>query len=829
MDPLSGWGLDVPWWSIVLESLLVFSVLGFTGAPLWVWSPAVLALLFVLGAPLIVLIGAAVVLALFVVRPIRRVLFSGPLMRLLDSKNLLPRISPTEQAAIEAGSVWIEGELFSGKPDFKRILSQPYPTLTAEERAFLEGPVEELCKTATDWEIQTARDFPDSFWKLIRKERFFGMIVPKKYGGHKFSAAANSAVVAKLSGHSYPMAITVMVPNSLGPAELLTHYGTPEQQDYFLPRLAAGTLKPAFALTEPTAGSDAGSMLARGVVFRDESGEPMIRLNWNKRYITLASISELLGLAFKLEDPENILGKGKRPGITCALIPTDTPGVVLGMRHDPLGVAFVNAPTKGHDVVLPVDAIIGGADGAGRGWIMLTECLSAGRGISLPATSVGSVKYLFKAVSAHALIRKQFGVSIGRFEGIQEVLARIGGFAYLMDAARIYTVGALDQGASPAVVTAIVKYNLTELSRKAVNDAMDIMAGNGISMGPRNTIGGIYMSSPIAITVEGANILTRTLIIFGQGAIRCHPWAYRQVKAIQSRDVKAFDYAFWSHVGHVVRNAFRMVLLGASRGYLAGASGVRGPAARYVRRMKWVSAAFAFWADVAMITLGGKLKRKEMITGRFADILSWMYLATATIWRYETDGRIEKDRAYFHWSMDYAMARIQAAFEGLFANMKVPGFTWFIRGPVMLVARMNSMGRAPSDKLSSKVARLMQIPGAQRSRLTHGCYVPAADKPGLGRLEEALVMAYEAGKISKKVYKAVRKGKIAKYPKGTQNERAAAAGVISEEEFKLMQKAERVCSEAIQVDAFNEKDYFHHHQMPREPEMKPMRFAAMAA
>ncbi len=804
---------ETPWWAVTLGSLLIFGLLGFTGSPLWIWSVAIIALLYALGAPLWLATAAVILVTLLLLKPLRRALLSRPMMRMLDALGVLPRISATEKFAIEAGTVWVEGELFSGRPNFRRILAEPYPTLTEKEQAFVDGPVEALCSSVTDWEIRTAREFPPEVWDIIRHERLFGLIVPRKYGGHRFSAAANSATVSKLNSHSYPLGITVMVPNSLGPAELLIHYGTREQQEYFLPRLADATLTPAFALTELEAGSDAGAIRATGEVFRDQNGEVKICLNWRKRYITLAAIADLLGLAFKLKDPENLLGQGTNPGITCALVHTDTPGVVVGDRHDPLGVPFVNAPTEGHNVIVTPDAIIGGAEGAGRGWQMLMECLAAGRGISLPASSVGTAKSVFLIASAHAVVRRQFGLPLGKFEGVQEALARIGGFAYLMDAARIYTVGAIDQGAAPAVVTAIVKYNLTELGRKVVIAGMDITAGNGISLGPRNSIAHNYISIPIAITVEGANILTRTLMIFGQGAIRCHPWAYKEITALERHDVTAFDYAIWGHLGHIVRNGFRAVLLGLSRGRLAGAAGVRGPAARYVRRLKWASASFAFLADIAMVSLGGQLKRKEMITGRFADIFSWMYLATATIRRFEAEGRRSEDRPYFRWAMDYALARIQEAFDGLYANVRVPGLTWLLRGPVALYSRFNSLGRDPSDRLSHKVAQLMQTPGEQRSRLTAGCYKPAADQPGLGKLEAAFTLACEADQIMSRVSAAVRKRVLSRRPKRTLAERAADAGIITAAELELVRRSDAARLEAIQVDSFDPETYRRHHQV----------------
>ena len=526
--PLYDFFTDVPTWAAVSGIVVVLLGLGYTGASLLIWAIAGAVALYGFAAPvwLWAVYGA---LALVMNVPIlRQLMFSGPIMRLLNALNFLPTISETEQTAIEAGNVWVEGELFSGKPDVKRILNEPYPGLTPEEQAFLDGPVEELCRVTREWDVYQEKKLPDEAWEIIKRERFFGMIIPESYGGLGFSPMANSAVVQKLSSRSGPLAVTVMVPNSLGPAELLIHYGTQEQRDHYLPRLATGEEIPAFALTEPNAGSDAGAISSTGEVFRGENGELMLRLNWKKRYITLAAISTVLGLAFKLNDPENVLGKGTKLGITCALIPTDTEGVVLGRRHNPLGVPFYNCPTDGHDVVVPIDAIIGGADGAGQGWRMLMESLAAGRGISLPASASGGVKLVYRVASAHAKVRKQFGLPIGLFEGIEEPLARIGGFNYLMEAARRYTCGAIAQGKAPAVVSAIAKYNLTELQRKTINDGMDILGGNAISWGPRNLLAAPYMNTPIGITVEGANILTRTLMIFGQGAIRSPPLYIRR-------------------------------------------------------------------------------------------------------------------------------------------------------------------------------------------------------------------------------------------------------------------------------------------------------------
>lgn len=801
----------VPGWAAAAGVLLVLAVLGYTGARLWIWAAAGAVALYGFGTPVWLWVVYGVLVLLFNVPPIRRALISAPLMKIVKAAGLLPKISTTEQTAIEAGTVWVEGDLFSGKPDFKRILDEPYPELTEEEQAFLDGPVEELCRVTNDWEVWKNRALPKEAWDLIRREKFFGMIIPKEYGGLGFSALANSSVVHKIASRCGPLSTTVMVPNSLGPAELIIHYGTQRQREYYLPRLARAEEIPCFALTEPGAGSDAGAISANGVVFQDEDGQLKLKLNWNKRYITLAAVSTILGLAFKLRDPDNLLGKGENPGITCALIPTDTPGVVLGKRHDPLGVPFINAPTEGHDVILPIDVIIGGAEGAGNGWRMLMESLAAGRGISLPASSSGGAKAVFRIASAHATVRKQFGLPIGKFEGIEEPLARIGGFNYLMEAARKYTLGAIDQGAAPAVVTAMMKYNLTELSRKIINDGMDILGGNAISRGPRNLLAHGYINMPVAITVEGANILTRTLMIFGQGAIRCHPYAYKEIKALAEGDVRAFDAAFWGHVGHIVRNDFRSFLLSVTRGYLAG-SPVSGPSARYVRKLAWASAAFAYVADIAMVAMGGELKRKEKLTGRFADIFSWMYLASATLRRFEAEGRRAEDLPFFHWSMQYALARIQEGFDGLFQNMKVPGLTWLLRGPVALWSRINTIGKAPSDTIGQQVAQLMQVPGEQRERLVAGTYLPNDKTEALGRLENAFHLAVQSDAIARKIYAAVKAGQLPKDRPAKLVRQAAEGGVITADEARRIQEAEAARQDAIQVDSFTQEVYETHYQ-----------------
>ncbi len=806
MDALAFFA-GTPGWAAALGIAVVFLALGFTGAPLWMWAAAGLVALVGFGAPVWAVAAFAVLALVFNVPALRRPLSAG-VMKLMKALEFLPVISETEQEAIDAGTVWVEGELFSGKPDAKRLLAQPYPDLTPEEQAFLDGPVEELCRMTNDWDVWQRRDLSPEVWAKLKADRFFGLIVPKEYGGHGFSPSANSAIVAKTASASSTLGITVMVPNSLGPAELLSHFGTQAQKDHWLPKLATGEAIPCFALTEPGAGSDAGAIQSSGVVFRDADGDLALRLNWNKRYITLAAIADVLGLAFKLRDPENLLGKGEHLGITCALVPTTTPGVVIGRRHDPLGVPFYNCPTEGHDVVVKLDeAVIGGRDGCGRGWRMLMQSLAAGRGISLPASATAGIKQAARVAGAHALVRKQFGLSIGKFEGIEEPLARIGGWAYATEAARRYTNGALDGGAAPAVVTAMMKYQTTELSRKAINDAMDILGGNAISRGPRNPLASAYAGQPVSITVEGANILTRTLMIFGQGAIRCHPYALKEMQALVSGDVQAFDAAFWPHIGHVVRNATRGVLLSLTRGRLAS-SPVAGPTARYWRTMAWASATFAFLADLAMGTLGGDLKRKEKLTGRFADIFAWMYVGTAVLRRWEAEGRRSEDLPFVHWSMQHAFARMQDAFDGLFANLRVPGATWLFRGPIAAWSRVNRLSAEPSDAVGGKVAAALLSPGAQRDRLFAGVFTSDDPTHALGRFETAMAICWEAEGVAAKIKGAVRSKVLPREHPTTLVPLAVEKGVITADEAALVARAEAARADAIQVDSFSPDEYF---------------------
>ena len=803
-------------------SILVLLLLGFFAAPLIIWGLFGLILLCGFGASGTVLVVFSAVIIIFLITPLRAALISNGVMKLMKKLGVVPKISATERTALEAGVVWIEKDLFSGKPDFEKIMAEPYGKLTAEEAAFMNGPVEELCKLCNPWKIWKNKEIPKDVMNFLNDKGFFGMIIPKEYGGLGFTAMAHSEVVMKVASRSLPVSITVMVPNSLGPAELLIHYGTDQQKKHWLPRLARGQEIPCFGLTEPQAGSDAGSITSSGVVFKNAEGKLCIRINWNKRWITLASISTVLGLAFRLRDPDKLLGTTEDLGITCALIPSNTPGVVIGRRHDPLTVPFHNCPTQGKDVeVVLEDAVVGGLAGVGLGWSMLMESLAAGRGVSLPAQSTGGAKLAFRTASSHALVRKQFGVSIGKFEGIEEPLARIGGTTYGLEAVRRFTLGALDKGLKPPVVTAMIKYQATEMGRRVVNDAMDIMGGAGISLGHRNLIAEGYMATPIGITVEGANIMTRTLIVFGQGALRCHPFAFDEVAAIEAGNVKQFDRAFWGHIGHVVRNLCRSILLSLTRGYLASVPANVHPKIRiHYRRLTWASATFAILADIAMGSLGGQLKSKEKITGRFADIFSNMYMATCALRRFKEDGQPEEDLPYLQFFLKHSMVEIQKGFDGLFDNLKIPLLRWFFKGVLGAWSRINSMGSQATDGWSHLISQSMMTAGPQRDRLTGGIYWVSEATHGIeqvksraaaddqtARLEHAFIIVTKAEAAEKKIRQAIKAGSIPKKKGPASWSDALAKKIISEDEFRLLSEADKVRYDAILVDDFSETEY----------------------
>lgn len=730
----------------------------------------------------------------------------GFAIRQIKKRKLMPRISDTERAALTAGDVWVEGELFSGKPNWGRILAEAYPKLTAEEQAFVDGPVEEVCSMVDDWEVYQTKELPQEVWSFLKKHNFFGLAIPKEHGGYGFGALACSSVYGKLGMHSMALSSVVLIPNSIGPAELIHLYGTDEQKEYFLPRLATGEEMPCFALTEPRAGSDAASITSHGVLFKGDDGELHIKLSFEKRYITLAPITTLIGLAFRLSDPDNLLGKGTDVGITCGLVDASLPGVETGRHHDPMGIPFPNGPLKGKNVVIPVNRIIGGVDYAGKGWAMLMEALSGGRAISLPSGATAGVKALARGVGAYAAVRKQFGMPIGVFEGIEEPLARIGGRAYLMEATRVFTCGAVDSGSKPAVASAIAKYNTTELARMSANDGMDVMGGKAICRGPRNPLLPGYMSAPIGITVEGANILTRTLITFGQGALRCHPFMLEEIEAIEAEDPVRLRKAMFGHIAHVVRNRFRSWFLSLTRGVFAR-SPVRGPERRYYKKLTWASARFAYLADLAVAGLGPKLKAKGKLAGRFADVLSWMYIATATLRRYHEEGRRAEDLPLLDWSLQHALQQIQIGFEGIYRNFEFPLVGWWFRGPASWMARINPISLGPSDQLGHKIARILQTPGSQRDRLTTGLLSPSNTKAVFGVLNDALEKAVEAAPIEAKIVRAARKKKIAKGTVADMVEAAQAADIITEAEGRIVLEADALRTEVLTVDDYSHEEW----------------------
>jgi acyl-CoA dehydrogenase len=744
--------------------------------------------------------------SLLTVRPLRRALISARLLRIF--RRIMPPISETEREALEAGTVWWEGELFGGRPDWDKLFGLPPPKLSDEEQAFLDGPVEELCTMIDDWNItHERRDLPPEVWRFLKEKGFFGMIIPKRYGGLEFSAQGHSAVVMKVASASMTAAVTVMVPNSLGPAELLLHYGTEAQKDYYLPRLARGEEIPCFALTGPEAGSDAGAMPDRGVVCRGEHQGKKdvlgIRLKWEKRYITLGPVATVIGLAFRLFDPEHLLGGEEDLGITLALVPADAPGVKIGRRHIPMGIPFQNGPNWGENVFVPIDAIIGGRERAGQGWRMLMESLAAGRSISLPAVSCGAGKLACRATGAYARVRRQFNVPIGKFEAVEEALARIAAYSYMMDAARTLTARAVDGGEKPAIASAIVKYQLTEHMRRVVNDAMDIQGGAGICLGPRNFMGRVYQALPISITVEGANLLTRALIIYGQGAVRCHPYVLKEMEAVAdenpSRGLRAFDDALFRHLRYTAGNAARAFWAG-----LTGARFVRtnedGPARRYVQQLTRLSAAFALLSDAAMMTLGGSLKRKEKISGRFADVLSAMYLASAVIKRFEDDGRPPEDAPLMRFACDYCLNEAEKTLVVILKNF-----------PSRLIARIVGalafpLGRrhqVPGDEMDPDCAKLLMEPSAARDRLTRGVYVSKRPEHAIGRIEDALPKVIAAESLERRLRKLLDEEPSLLGDHDAQVEAAHSRNILSAQEADLVRAAYAARRAAVAVDDFD--------------------------
>jgi len=788
------------------QSLLRTSAL--LAAILFLWTfiacPSVLFLATVWGLFLLVTIPLNVPV-------LRRAWLSAPVLRVF--RSIMPEVSKTEREALEAGSVWWESEFFKGCPDWRRLQNLPKPALREDEQAFINGPVETLCGMLDDWQItEEQHDLPEEVWTYIREQGFFGMIIPKAYGGLAFSALGHSSVVMKIASRSITAAVTVMVPNSLGPAELLLHYGTDEQRSHYLPRLARGEEIPCFALTGPEAGSDAASIPDHGVVCRgDVGGEEVvgIRLNWEKRYITLGPVATILGLAFKLYDPERLLGGDEEIGITLALIPTSTPGIDIGRRHFPLNMAFQNGPNSGRDVFIPMEYIIGGQERVGQGWRMLMESLAAGRSISLPALAAGAGKLATRASVAYARIRKQFKLPIAYFEGVEEVLVRIIGQTYVIDAARTLTAIAVDQGEKPAVASAIVKYQLTERMRELIRDAMDVHGGSGICLGRNNILGRVYQSIPISITVEGANILTRTLIVFGQGAIRCHPYVFKEMMASRNdrggeQAVRDFDEALFGHIGLVTANIARSLWLGLTRAsYLRLPDELgQGFCARYYRNLTRMSVGFALLTDFSLLTLGGSLKRRERLSGRLADILGNLYLATAALKRFADDGQPEADRPLVAWACEDSLYRIQEAMYGLFENLPNRPLAWFAQHLIFPLGRSYAL---PADTLGHRLVGPFLEPSEARDRLTQGIYIPNEPQDALAKIEAALDLVIDTAPLEKRLREAHsddgRQSSTVLDP-DARLQAAVAAGVINDDEAALLIRTHKAIRAVIDVDDF---------------------------
>jgi acyl-CoA dehydrogenase len=757
----------------------------------------------------LMIIFAVSLLVLLGVRVIRRNLLTRPVFAAY--RKVLPHMSDTEREALEAGTVWWEGELFRGDPDWSKLLAYPVPSLTAAEQSFLDIEVDEACRLVDEWKVtHELQDLPAEAWRYLKEKGFLGMIIPKRYGGLEFSAYAHSQVVTKLSTRSSALSVSVMVPNSLGPAELLLHYGTEEQKNHYLPRLAKGLEVPAFALTSPWAGSDAASIPDHGIVCRGlwQGRETLgMRVTWDKRYITLAPVCTLLGLAFRLYDPEGLLGDKKDIGITCALVPHDHPGVDTCRRHFPLNAMFMNGPTRGQEVFMPLDFIIGGPAMAGQGWRMLMECLAAGRSISLPASNTGMAQLATRAVGGYARVRSQFKMAVGRFEGVEEALTRMGASTYLMDATRKMTAGAVDLGEKPSVVSAIAKYHVTERARQVVNDGMDVIGGKGICLGPSNFLGRAYQQVPIGITVEGANILTRSLIIFGQGAIRCHPFLLKEMEAALNADTRQglvdFDRALWAHIGFTIKNGFRALWLGMTGSHFVGVQADVAPEMhRYYQQLTRFSAAFAFLSDISLLVMGGSMKRREKLSARLGDILAQMYLMSATLKRYEAEGRQQADAPLAHWAIWDAMYKAQQAFEGVIANFPNRFIGTFLYRSIF---PWGFPYVVPSDELGHQVAKAMITPSATRDRLTSECFLPnSADDP-VGAIELALKATLEAEPIEAKIRAAEKAGRFEANPRANVRDIAAVAaecGAITAAEFEVMKRRNTLRDIVVRVDDF---------------------------
>jgi acyl-CoA dehydrogenase len=734
-------------------------------------------------------------------------------MRLMQSLKILPKISDTEREALEAGDVWIDGELFGGNPHFKHMLSEPYGQLTAEEQAFVDGPVKQLCRMYDPYQVQMTHRIPDDVAEFIKSNGFMGLFIPKEYGGKGFSRLAVSTIMHTLTPHSFTVGTLVMIPNSLGAAELILAYGTDEQKQTYLPKLANGEYVPCFGLTEATAGSDAASIKAHGEVFRDADGQIKLKLNFRKRYITLAPIANLVTIACRLVDPENLLGKtpgeDKDLGITCVLLHKGTPGFTNGDHHRPIGETFDNGPLIGKDVVVPVENIIGGADGAGMGWKMLMEQLAGGRSISLPAGAIGNMKMAMAATGAYSMVRQQFNRQIGVMEGVEQKIAFIAAMTYMCEAARIYACSAIDSGIEPPVTSAVLKAYTTDLARQSVTAGMDVFAGAAVMQGPRNILGKLYSSAPVGITVEGANILTRTLMIFGQGSTRCHPYAQNVVNAVENEDVPAFRKNLLGWIGHFVLGCMRTFVRSTTRGLTVSVPDVAPGTRSYYRRLGWAAAHFGTLTDLAMFAIGGELKARGGLTGRYADAVAYMLLGFSALRRFEAEGRRQEDRPLVEYALEYSLHQVQVAFEGIYDDFEAPFIGSLMRTFGALWVRMNRLAHPPTSRASHRAAATVQSYGEQFQRLTSGLFIPDESLPGLGRLLKAFRLSTETEPLSKRIIKAQKSREL---PRGYQPaeiaDQAVTAGLITSQEAARLQEAHEARLHAVEVDVFTAEQYY---------------------
>ena len=773
-------------------------VLGLALLAYWIFGAAAEWWKIVVSVPLVVLL-------LLNFRGLRVALITRPFLK--KYRRMLPSMSSTEREALDAGTVWWDGELFTGGPNWQKLMSAKAPALTAAEQAFLDGPCEELCGMLDEWDITHRRaDLPPEVWAFIKAKGFFAMIIPKSYGGLEFSAYAHSCVLIKIASRSATAASTIAVPNSLGPAELLLHYGTEQQKNHYLPGLARGDEVPCFALTGPRAGSDAASIPDTGVICmgRWQGADVLgVRLNFSKRYITLAPIATVIGLAFRLFDPDKLAGERADLGITCALIPRDTPGISIGRRHFPLNIPFQNGPIQGHDVFVPLDALIGGLKMAGQGWRMLVEQLSVGRCISLPSNSAGGAKAAVYASGAYAQLRRQFNAPIGRFEGIQQVLARMAARTYIIDAARSVTAGAIDGGEKPSVPSAMLKYHATELARMIANDAMDVHGGKGICLGPRNYLGRGYQVVPVAIAVEGANILTRSLIIFGQGAVRCHPWVLKEMNAARNPNreegVRDFDRALMGHIGFAISNAARSIIMALTFARFTQVPRT-GATRRYFQHINRYSASFSLAADVAMLALGGYLKKKESLSARLGDVLSSMYLASMVLKHHENQGHPEADLPLVEWACRSLIYQAQEQLHLFLRNFPNRPLAAFMR---LFIFPRGLTYFAPSDRLDREIVKLITSPTETRERLTAYIYKKRDPGNALGLLQEALELSAAAEVLEKRIrVDGVKTGRVTALDLPGQIAQSLQAGILDQAEAGMLSDYDAKVLALINVDDF---------------------------